>query len=135
MGRHLGMLRGLATGMRSFLESSKHICTEGCKEQGLHEKVKDICDNLALVQFSDIEPPDPEAIEHAETHNTSSTPRRTDAYKLQNRKLEDLSALQATLMDIIVKLDMGKLSGLYYVKPDFSTRFMASVVEEKSERI
>lgn len=139
LGRHLGLLRGLAAGLRSLLDSSKHSHTSACKDGRLHEEIANVCDNLFQIQFSDVEPLDYEAIEHAKVHfDPVSTPEQampsTSATANHREKsIKQLSVIQASLLAMLAELGMGNLSNLEYAKPDYMAKFV--LVKEASVQL
>lgn len=129
LGRHLGLLRGLAAGLRSLLDSSKHSHTSACEDGRLHEEIAKVCGNLFQIQFSDIEPLDSEAIEHAKVHfDPVSTPEQampstSTSASYQEKSIKQLSIIQASLLAMLAELGMGNLSNLEYAKPDYMAKF------------
>ncbi|KAI0826872.1 hypothetical protein BC628DRAFT_1319549 [Trametes gibbosa] len=75
LGRELGTLRGLCSALISFLDRT--LDAPGSKEATLAE-VRDIAAQLANVRFSDIVPPDLEALAHAREHLGAPTQRDND---------------------------------------------------------
>ncbi|KAH9854759.1 hypothetical protein C2E23DRAFT_867335 [Lenzites betulinus] len=75
LGRELGILRGLCSALISFPDR-----TEGgpSTTQATLAEVRDIAGQLANVRFSDIVPPDMEALAHAREHLDVSAPRDDD---------------------------------------------------------
>lgn len=129
LGRHLGLLRGLAAGLRSLLDSSKHSHTEVCEGGRLHEEIAKVCDNLSQIQFTDIEPLDSEAIEHAKVHfDPVSTPEQAmssiaSTASHREKIIKQLSTVQASLLSMLAELGMGTLSDLEYAKPNYMAKF------------
>jgi hypothetical protein len=90
LGRELGILRGVASALVSFLASS------GSPPSTL-ANARDISAQLASIRFSDIAPPDLEAEAHAREHLESGEGDDIDieeelAEKWKMEKLEDMLA-------------------------------------------
>ena len=62
-------MRGIAAAFAAYIKSPGHHCGEICKSSNLHEKLREIVASLDRIHFSDIEPPDEEALEHALEHD------------------------------------------------------------------
>ncbi|KAI0712235.1 hypothetical protein C8Q76DRAFT_768941 [Earliella scabrosa] len=71
-GRELGILRGLCSALLAFLSRNPQ------DHAALLEQVRGIATTLANVRFSDIAPPDLEAIAHAREHLESARPMDED---------------------------------------------------------
>ncbi|CDO76093.1 hypothetical protein BN946_scf184649.g19 [Trametes cinnabarina] len=65
IGRELGILRGLCSALIAFLTRAQESTTQ---TEAVLAEVRDIATQLANVRFSDIAPPDLEAIAHAKEH-------------------------------------------------------------------
>ncbi|KAI0916985.1 hypothetical protein AcW2_007235 [Taiwanofungus camphoratus] len=64
LGRELGILRGLASALLSFLETPGSTSSR----QDLVDEAREIVSQLREIRFSDIAPPDLEAERHAREH-------------------------------------------------------------------
>ncbi|OSD07140.1 hypothetical protein PYCCODRAFT_1456088 [Trametes coccinea BRFM310] len=69
IGRELGILRGLCSALIAFLTRASESTAQ---TETVLSEVRDIATQLANVRFSDIVPPDPEAIAHAKEHADSA---------------------------------------------------------------
>ncbi|KAI9058448.1 hypothetical protein FKP32DRAFT_1680850 [Trametes sanguinea] len=69
LGHELGILRGLCSALIAFLKRTPMSVAENAP---ILTEVRDIAAQLANVRFSDIAPPDPEAIAHAKEHMDSA---------------------------------------------------------------
>lgn len=94
-GRNLGMLRGFASALVSFLGSSSAQGLPG-REQLLNE-ARSISSALSNVRFSDIVPPDMQAIEHAKEHMEDAEDVVTSEELQEKRNLESLEDLMSRM--------------------------------------
>ncbi|KAH8112035.1 hypothetical protein DFH11DRAFT_532854 [Phellopilus nigrolimitatus] len=112
VGRHVGNLRGLAAGLLSFLDSSRHQCSQACETGALplHDDLRSIVERLSRIHFADLEPPDTEALEHALEHskNDNGDPRvqvNVDT-KADRSGLSELTHLRENLAEIVKRLGL-----------------------------
>ncbi|KAI0647982.1 hypothetical protein C8Q79DRAFT_925015 [Trametes meyenii] len=105
LGRELGILRGLCSALIAFLSRPHEIAAQ--TETALAE-VREIATQLASVRFSDIAPPDLEALAHAKEHLESAMNQDDDAEDLsdpanlneeikEKREIEGLEDLMAQM--------------------------------------
>ncbi|KAI0089540.1 hypothetical protein BDY19DRAFT_889447 [Irpex rosettiformis] len=94
LGREIGLLRGFASAILSFLKSP--ACTvEPSIHDGLLQDARAIFAELNRIRFSDIVPPDPEAEQHEREHLDTAAADRDDEIVMneelqQKRDLESL---------------------------------------------
>ncbi|KAI8986084.1 hypothetical protein BD414DRAFT_416329 [Trametes punicea] len=105
IGHELGILRGLCSALIAFLTRTQESHAHG--ETTLAE-VRDIATQLANVRFSDIAPPDLEALAHAKEHLESAMddddgpdiltdPARLNEELKEKREIEGLEDLMAKM--------------------------------------
>jgi len=91
LGRNLGMLRGFSSAIVSLLSSSS---TQELPERDqLLSEVRAIALALSNVRFSDIVPPDMQAIEHAKEHMEDAEDVVTSEELQEKRDMESLEDL------------------------------------------
>ncbi|KAI0720541.1 hypothetical protein C8T65DRAFT_567670 [Cerioporus squamosus] len=111
IGRELGILRGLCSALLAFLArpvpaSSPFSSSQHSHDSALANEVREIAAALANVRFSDIAPPDLDAIAHAREHLESSNTMDEDD---DAADLTDPAKLNEEIKD---KRDMESLEDL-----------------------
>ncbi|GJE85540.1 Yae1 family protein [Phanerochaete sordida] len=91
LGRNLGLLRGFSSSIASFLSSSS--AQDLADRAQLLEEVRAISSALSNVRFSDIVPPDMQAIEHAKEHLEDAEDVVTSEELQEKRNMESLEDL------------------------------------------
>ncbi|KAJ7198592.1 hypothetical protein GGX14DRAFT_666180 [Mycena pura] len=99
LGRNLGFLRGVASALVAFLQSSMCQHTE---KDALLAEARAIATRLAAVRFSDIVPPDLEAETHAREHLAEEDDFAMD----ENEGLRDRREMEG-LEDMVARLSAG----------------------------
>ncbi|TDL17704.1 hypothetical protein BD410DRAFT_729499 [Rickenella mellea] len=103
LGREVGMLRGATAGLSSFLRSSRQVALEEHERQAVILEVLDIENQLHRIQFSDIEPRDLEAEEHAQLHRQTGE-EDTDV-GAEIREEMDIEKLQKSFKNLSTSSD------------------------------
>ncbi|OCH91886.1 hypothetical protein OBBRIDRAFT_811968 [Obba rivulosa] len=101
LGRELGLLRGMASALLSFLSKTENIQ----KHAGL-EEARDIASRLTDIRFSDIAPPDLEAERHAREHLEADRKADEDLDFDTNEGLKEKRAIES-LEDMMKRMGAG----------------------------
>ncbi|KAI0356427.1 hypothetical protein OH77DRAFT_200893 [Trametes cingulata] len=114
LGRELGILRGLCSALVSFLTRSPSSTPQS---EAVLAEVREIAAQLANVRFSDIAPPDLEALAHAREHleNARTEEQVEDAEALRDparmneeiRERRDVEGLE----DLMAQMNAGGAGG------------------------
>ena len=89
LGRQIGLLRGLASALLSYLKTPTSLADTTQRETLLRE-ARVIVNDLSLLRFSDIAPPDLEAEQHAREHlAAASGSRDEDDEIIPNEEIQD----------------------------------------------
>ncbi|KAI0632195.1 hypothetical protein C8Q77DRAFT_1158859 [Trametes polyzona] len=111
LGRELGILRGLCSALIAFLDRSPPSHVQNA--QSTLMEVRDIATQLANVRFSDIAPPDMEALAHAKEHldATMDEERREDEADLadpatSNEEIKEKRDMEG-LEDLLAQMNAG----------------------------
>ncbi|KAI0372244.1 hypothetical protein BV20DRAFT_1034716 [Pilatotrama ljubarskyi] len=114
LGRELGILRGLCSALISFLGRPQ---TQPPQAETLLAEVRDIAAQLANVRFSDIAPPDLEALAHAKEHleNAMDEDQAEEAADLAdpaklNEEIKEKRDIEG-LEDLMAHMNPGGASG------------------------
>ncbi|EMD39996.1 hypothetical protein CERSUDRAFT_112239 [Gelatoporia subvermispora B] len=106
LGRELGLLRGMASALLSFLSRPANS-----EKQIALEEARDIVAQLGDVRFSDIVPPDLEAERHAREHLEAEREADDDADLEMNEELKEKRAVE-TLEDMMKRMGAGSISSV-----------------------
>ncbi|EKM57788.1 uncharacterized protein PHACADRAFT_251634 [Phanerochaete carnosa HHB-10118-sp] len=91
LGRNLGMLRGFSSALASFLASTS--AQEHTERDQLLNEARTISSALSDVRFSDIDPPDTQAMEHAKEHMEDAEDVVASEELQEKRDMESLEDL------------------------------------------
>jgi hypothetical protein len=95
LGHELGVLRGIASALLSFLPMNSSHRPE---QEAMIIEARDIASQLANIRFVDIAPRDLEAEEHARQHmETDDSELEMDEEVAEKRKMEELEDMLAQL--------------------------------------
>jgi hypothetical protein len=101
IGHNLGVLRGLASGLSSYLSmltTDPSLSPASEYAQTLQEEVRVINIRLNDIRFSDIAPPDTEAEEHARVHlEQTAADIIEDETLLEKKELESLEDMLSSM--------------------------------------
>lgn len=107
LGRQIGLLRGFASALLSFLSSSTAIPDVPDRET-LVQEARAIASELGNIRFTDIAPPDLEAERHAREHLEDRADDDGDDDIVLNEELQEKREMES-LEDMMARISAGAI--------------------------
>jgi len=124
LGRELGLLRGMASALLSFLARAGNV-----EKDSVVGELRDISAHLSSVRLSDIAPPDLEAERHAREHLEAERETDDDLDFDMNEELKEKRAIES-LEDMMKRMGAGEMTAA-----DTQSRPTAEDVHRLKERL